>query len=187
MRSGFVMYNGQEYSTESDVGKEAMKFERPASYRPEQNPYPRMVYRAFKGEDGVVRADSGQTLPRHYFRDDQSYRAAIDKDEAFNTQCRMVVGTEREHKAALESGWRDSAEEAIALERHHYTEIIGAAAAERAYKDQFMSEKAQREAKAAEAATPNILPEIPEAPLVKKPHHMSKEARAERAAKNAAA
>lgn len=159
----YVIYNGQEYSRESDIGKEAMKFERPASYRPEQNPYPRMLYKASKGEDGVVRADAGASLPRRFFANDQAYQAALDRDEAFNASCRMIVGTEAEHKAARDSGWRDTAEEAIEYCRHFETVILGTLAAERAYKDQKMSPAAQAEAKAAEAATPNILPEIPEA------------------------
>jgi hypothetical protein len=182
-----VMYNGQEYSTSSDVGKEALKWERPASYRAEQHPYPRMLYKASKGEDGVVRADAGQSLPRRFFANDQAYQAALDRDESFNNSCRMIVRSEREHNAAKDSGWRDSAEEAIAYCRHFETVILGTAAAEREYRDQKMSEAARAEAKAADARTPNILPEIPEAPLVKKPHHMSKEARAERANRASAA
>lgn len=160
--AGTIIYNGQEYSRESQVGKEAAKFEQP-HYRPEAHPYPRMLYRATKGEDGVVRADAGQTLPRHYFRDDQSYRAAIDKDEAFNQSCRMIVNSPAEHNSAKDHGWRDSAEEAIAYCKHFETVILGTAAAERAAAELKMSPAAQAEAKAIDASTPNILPEIPEA------------------------
>ena len=157
-----VIYNGQEYSRESQVGKEAAKWERPADYRPSQHPYPKMLYKAAKGDDGVVRADAGASLPRRFFANDQAYQAALDRDESFNASCRMVVGTEREHQAARDNGWRDSPEDAIEYCRHFETIILGTAAAERAYKDQRMSPAAQAEAKAAEASTPNILPEIPE-------------------------
>lgn len=184
---GVVTYNGQQYSTESQVGKEALKHERPVGYRPENNPYPRMLYKAQKGTDGIVRVEAGATLPREYFPNDEAYRSAVRRDEVFNASCQMIVGTEREHQAARGNGWCDSAEAAIESTKHFETIILGAAAAERAARDLKMSEKAQREAKAAEAATPNILPEIPESKTVKKPHWRTLRKQAEDAAKASAA
>src|SRR6185436_17936675 len=102
-----VTYNGQKYSTESAIGKEALKHEQP-HYRPEQNPYPRMLYKAVKGTDGYVRVDAGATAPRRYFANDQDYENALRRDEAFNTGNQRIVVSEREHQSARDDGWRDS-------------------------------------------------------------------------------
>jgi hypothetical protein len=168
-----VTYNGQQYSTESQIGKEALKHERPHNYRPENHPYPRMLYKAKMGDDGIVRADAGVTLGREYFASDQAYESAVKRDDAFNNSCRTIVGTEREHQMARDNGWRDSAEEAIEFCKFDYTIRQGTAAAERLYRDRNMSEKAKSEAKAADDATPLILPEIPEAKTVKNPYSVA--------------
>lgn len=197
-RSGVVVYNGQEYSADSDIGKIAAQFEQP-HYRPEQHPFPRMMYKAQKCDDGVVRADSGATAPRHMFANDEAYRFAIQRDEAFNAQCRTEIGRgpdgktlprevcEAQYKQALESGWRDSAEEAIELVKSLHQEMFNASL-KRADQDKGMTEKALREARAAERATPDHLPEIPEKPVQKAPkeHWKTRKAREEREAASAA-
>ena len=94
---------------------------------------------------------------------------------------------DRQRQQAFENGWRNSAEEAIAHIRSLEGEMKMAAAAERLYKDKSMSEKAQREAAAIDASTPDILPEIPEAPRVKKLHWKTAKKLSEDAAKSAAA
>lgn len=197
-RSGVVVYNGQEYSVDSDIGKIAVEFEQP-HYRPEQNPYPRMMYKAQKCDDGIVRADSGTTAPRHMFANDQAYQFAMQRDDAFNEQCRMEIGRgpdgkalsrevcEAQHKQALENGWRDSAEEAIELVKSFESEIFKAAM-KQADSDKGMTEKALRDARAAQRATPHVLAEIPEQPIMKAPkeHWKTRKAREERESREAA-
>jgi hypothetical protein len=178
--AGTITYNGQEYSRESDIGKLAAQFEQPG-YRPDapQNAFPRMMYRAFVCADGIARADAENGTPRHMFPNDQAYEASLRQDEAFNAKCRQIIGQgpdgkplDREiclaqHRAALESGWRDSAEEAIALVRHRETVVAGGEHMKRLKRDQGMSEAAKAEAAEFDASVPYIVTEIPEARKVK--------------------
>lgn len=195
-----VVYNGVEYSPESDVGKEALKFEQP-NYRPELHPYPRMLYRAFKCEDGIVRADAGAPPRRSLYGSEDAYREALARDDEFNNRCRVIVGqkpmsreqAEAEHRKYKEMGWYDNADEAVEAVKNFETLIKGAAAAERAHRDRGMSEKAKEEVAKIEASTPDILPEIPEQPRVrkvseapKKEHWKTREARLRREAASAA-
>lgn len=180
-----VRYEGNEISVETPLGKELLRWERPADYRPENHPFPRMVYKAYKGTDGVIRCMEPEPRP-HIFLTQELYRSAIEKAELFTRECQFIVQNEEEYKRARGDGWRDTPKEAEAA-AWDWEHAMSQAAAERAYQDRNISEKARAEVAAAEASTPNILPVIPEAPLVKKPHPLSKEARAERAAKSAAA
>jgi len=176
-----VVFNGQKYSSESDIGKLAAPFEQP-HYRPDApgNQFPRMMYKAQKGPDGLVRCDAGQGIPRHHFQSDAAYEASLRRDEAFNNECRMIVGSddkgkalppaqcEAQYKAALESGWRDSAEDAIALVRHYETVVKGTAHLQRLKQEEGMSEAARAEAAAYDASTPDIVTEIPETARVRR-------------------
>ena len=79
------------------------------------------------------------------------------------SQTSKVVRSSDEYFKALGQGWCDHPDSAIAqYEREE--EQIGQAAAERAYTDLRMSEKAQREAVAYEKTVPLVhVPVIPEA------------------------
>jgi hypothetical protein len=169
-----VIFNGHPYSRESNVGREAVKFEQPG-YRPEQHPFPRMMYKAQVCDDGIVRCDAGMGMPRHLFANDAAYEASQIRDKQFNDSCRMIVGqgmnreqAEAQYQRAKDEGWFDSAEDAVAHLIKLNTTIAAAAHMERLKRDQGMTEKARREAAAADAATPMILGEIPEAPRVRK-------------------
>ncbi len=188
-RAGTVVYNGHEYSVESTIGKLAVQFEQPG-YRPEQHPYPRMMYKAQKCQDGVVRCDAGAPAPRHVFANEEAYKFALQRDEAFDASCRREIGRDMrpeahggplprqvcdaQHAEAFEMGWRDSADEAIALVMQREAEIFKAAA-ELEAKVAGMSQKAQAEVRAAQAATPNVLGEIPEQPT-KRVHWKTRQA-----------
>lgn len=182
--SNTVRFENLEINTSTPMGKELLRWERPSNYRPENHPYPTTVFKAFKGDDGVIRCIDTDPNPS-LFLSPEMYRMAKEKVDLFNRSCIRVVNDEIEHKNAVAEGWRDSSKEAKEA-LWGWEADISKAAAERAYADRNISEKAKAEVKAIEDSTPNILGEIPEAPLVKKPHPMSREARAERAAKAAA-
>lgn len=155
----FVWYEGRQVSTASDLGKELMKHERPANYRPEDNLYPRAMYKASRDENGKIRVQADEPDPNSMAPD--AYNRALGRVQAFNRQNFMSVPSFEEHMKMRERGWRDNPTEALAYfdeqERN-----VGNLAAERAFKDKRMSELAQKEAAEADAATEFHLPEIPE-------------------------
>ena len=162
-----VRFNGVDLPAESKAGIEVARWERPASYRPENHPFPKMLYKAYKGSDGVVRCMSTEPRSRHLFISDEQFRSAIEEAKIFTDQCQKTVHDEQEQKQAFADGWRENPLDAIEAAKHWETIIKGEAAAHQAFLDRNMSEKAKAEKKAIEDSTPDILPEIPEAPLLK--------------------
>lgn len=148
----YIAYDGARVSTESDLGKELLKWERKPGYDPEQHPYPKMLYRAQHRPDG--KRSVGEVL-------DSLFGGAAGSAEQWTTRCQMTVNDDVEKSRAYEQGWRDSPQEAL-----EYLEARDNAAsnatAERHASDLRMSEKAQREAAAADQATLRQLPEVPE-------------------------
>ena len=173
-------YGCFDVSVETPMGKELLKWEKK---HPSPQPFPVMMYKAYKGDDGRIRCMDTDPHPS-FFANAEMYRMACDKVAHFNVSCTRVVQDDIEMKQARSEGWRESPQEALDAQ-WGWEKEMGQAAAERAFADRNMSEKAKEEAKVFEASTPNIIASIPEAPTVKKPHHMSKEARAARAAANA--
>lgn len=168
-----VMYGSIPVSTRTEVGKHIWSHERKPGYDPAQNPYPRMLYRAYKGEDGVVRCMEEEPKPWLY-ANQEMYRMACERVAQFNLSCQKTVGVNPddgpgEERAAAEEGWRTTPQAAMeavfALQK-----AIATAASERAYQDKNMSEKARAEVAAAEADTPDQVPELKEKPKVKKVH-----------------
>ena len=153
-----VNYNGFPISVDTPLGQELMKWEKKADWRPENNPYPKMLFKAFKVE-GVVRCMDVE--PNQFlFADMGQYQRAIDRVQSFNKSCQKTVMNEDEHKAAEAEGWRETpvkAEEA----QMHWEHQMQQAAAERAHADRNMSEKAKAEIAAAEVATLDPLVEVP--------------------------
>lgn len=176
-----VPYGPHEVSTKTAMGKHLFEMERIPGYNPKaiENQYPRMLYKAYKGEDGVVKCMD--SFPRPYLYPNQEmYRMAVEAVEHFNTSCQRTVQSPQEQRQAEEEGWRDTPIGArdfvMSLER-----AITQAATHRAYEDRNISEKARAEVAAAEAETPDQLGEIPEKPTVKIDGR-SREAKAAKAA-----
>lgn len=139
---------------ESTYDKEVAKWDLPRSLggmRPDgYEPFPKMVYRAQQADNGKW------TCSLQVFSEDDRPAA-----EAWLRRCQKLVRSDAEYREALNDGWRDSEPDAI----RHADDVqrkIADAAAERHFHDARMSEKAQREAAAADAASDTHLPEIPE-------------------------
>jgi hypothetical protein len=169
----FVPYGNVEVSTKTEIGKHLWANERKPDYDPRNHPYPKMMYKAFKGEDGVVRCMDSEPKPFLY-PNQEMYRMACERVSNFNLTCQRTVGLvpdngPAEQRAAEEEGWRSTPREAMdfvfSLEN-----AITKAASERAYQDRNMSEKARAEVAAAEAETSDQVPEVKEKPAVKKVH-----------------
>lgn len=155
------LYNrepGIVISPGSNAAKEYSKFEQfpskwTAGYPPGNpyvyRPYPKMLYKAQDYHGKVccmaARPDEGE------FRDPREYERAVDAAERFTQRCQKIVNDERERSIAMEQGWRESPDEAVAFVNRRNDEI-GRAAAERNYEVERMSEGAQREVRAAEVA-----------------------------------
>lgn len=164
----YLSYDGARVSTESALGKELLKWERPFDYRPEANPYPKMMYRARNRPDGkrsvheVMDSLFAETGP------DGLRRVVAGAAEQWSRGCQLTVKDDYEKTRAYEQGWRDTPQAALdALEARE--NIITTLTAERHASDARMSELAQREATAADQSTLRQLPEIPEQPVRRKP------------------
>ena len=135
------------------------------------NPYryrefPKMVFKAQKinGKPFVMMPDP----QRFDYRSRDEFKAAHEQKQRFDSECQRIVKDEREHSRALEDGWRDSPDDAIAFVNDR-DDQISRATAEREYADRNVSEAAAAEIKAAKDAVGNEhLPEIPEQPTVKR-------------------
>lgn len=160
---GFVMYNGIPISTETPLGAEVKKFEdRMRGYRPENHPYPMMLFRARKCPDGVIRVFESIPEFSRVFIDEAQYQRVKADSVAFNNGAVKQVENEEEHRKALENGWSNSQEEAIALQWKH-EHAMQEEAARTAFQTRKMSDKAQAEAAAYAASTPEVVAEVPEA------------------------
>ena len=165
METGFIKIGGRLISTESEEGKEYLKWERKPNYNPDapENRYPRMLYMAQRRPDGVVSVGEP---------DDHAFSNVTGAGEQFNRRCQLIVRGEQEETAALERGWRRSATEA--LERFESKEKhIADAAAHRSYEDRNMGEKAKAEVAAAEAETVEHVAEVPEKRRVGRPRKVA--------------
>jgi len=154
VETGFIKIGGRLISTDSEEGKEYLKWERKPNYNPDapENRYPRMLYMAQRRPDGVVSVGEP---------DDHAFSNITGAGEQFNRRCQLTVQSEQEESRALERGWRRSAQEA--LERFGSKEkLISDSAAHRAYEDRNMSEQAKAEVAAVEAQTVEHVAEVPQ-------------------------
>ncbi len=147
MDAPFVYVDGHWVSTESGMGKELAKWNKPYEFKQ----FPLMLYRA-------------QRLPGS-----GKWVTSDPTNEAFTLSCQRVVRSEAELEAAKREGvgWSDSPQSAIEWALGLEKEISNAAA-ERAYQDRNMSEKAKAESASAEGENFGHLPEIPEKPVARR-------------------
>lgn len=160
----FVMYEGRQVSTRSDLGRELMKHEKPDNWTPEGNPYPKAMYKAARDEKGKIRVVADEPFSGVMAADE--YNRALERAKMFNRNCYLEVKSYEEHMKAKAQGWRDHPTEAVEYFEAGEREI-GNVTANRAFHDSKMSEKAQAEAAAADAATEFHVPAIPESRSVK--------------------
>jgi hypothetical protein len=118
-----------------------------------------MVYKAYKGTDGVIRCMESEPSQFGY-ADMSMYQRAMDRVRAFNESCTKIVQNPEEMKRAHAEGWRETAKDAEAAQMA-WEHDMQRAAAERAYEDRNMSEKARAEIATAEAQTLDPLVEVP--------------------------
>lgn len=127
----------------------------PYKYRP----FPKAMYRA-QLVGGVARCMAAPPEP-HQFDNEEAYRRAKMQAVAFDRECYQTAQDEQEMQRLMESNWRPTQAEAIAVlegkEKNRST-----ATAEREYADQHMSDAAKREIrKAKDEVGGEHLPEIP--------------------------
>ena len=155
----FVWYEGRQVSTASELGKELMKHEKPANYRPEDHPYPRAMYKAARDEKGKIRVLADE--PDGNAMSPDEFNRALGRVKMFNLKNYKQADSYEEHMKLRVQGWRDNPTEALAYFEAE-EKNVGNLAAERAAKDIKMSDLAQKEAVEADAETEFHLPEIPE-------------------------
>lgn len=106
-------------------------------------PFPKMLYQAHrhKGALAVMAAPPDPS----WFKDPQEYARAEAEGEAFNRKCQMTVNDENQYQRAMESGWRETPQEAMDFVKARESRI-GDETAERLYRDRNMGEAARAEA-----------------------------------------
>lgn len=131
---------GVVVNPDSELGREMAKWEKPWVYVE----YPRMLYKAFKRDNGKVMCLDNPLM----YRDEAGALGA----EAFNRQCQRIVRSDDERARAEAEGWRATVKDALdhfeALEQ-----AIAQAAAEANFGVRRMSEQARAEKAAADAET----------------------------------
>lgn len=150
---------GVVISPDSELGKELAKWEKPYIYQH----YPLMVYKALVKENG--KATVNEPIPMRYLfppgpQGDQMWDSACRVAEELTRRCQRIVHNESEEIRAKNEGWCLKQDEA--LERHEAVQReIADAAAARHFTDQRMTDKAKREAAAADAATDAHVADVP--------------------------
>lgn len=159
---------------DSDEGKELIKWEQHpqhwngTTYQPGNpyvfRPYPRMVYRATTKENGKVVCMEAPPQPDAYEKPHEFDRAQRLHDQ-LQKACYQIVADEGAHLVAKGQGWCDSIPDALAAYEARQV-AIGDATAARNFTDQRMSGRAREEARQADEATHEHVPDVP-APKLK--------------------
>ena len=159
---------GIQLNPGSEWAKELQKFEQwPTASAPrpgnpyQYRPFPKMVYKADKFNGKI--ASHAVVGPQWEYKDADEYRRQEESAAKFTESCQRIVKDERELQKAYEEGYRGDPVEAVEYLKAK-DRAISTATAERHYADQKMSEAAQREAAAADAASDEHVPEVPEKP-----------------------
>lgn len=175
--SATVRYNGVDVSTATELGKELLKWERKPGYNPKNHPYPKMLYRAVKCADGVVRATKDEPSQYEYTKETMGLmQRDADAARSFNLANQITAQNEDHHALLKGQGWCESMSEAVEQCKQNEYRLQDATAA-RLIDDRNMSEKARAEARAAEVATEEQVPMIPIARTLKPEHWKTKRKR----------
>ena len=157
---------GLAINPHSAYARELKKWDTPkrqGGYGPDgYEEYDRMLYKA-RNENGKAEVHR-MPPPRWAFQPgingDKEWDNAILVAEEFTKRCQIIVKNDDEKANMLSRGWCLTSDEALeSFEREQ--QAIGDAAAEREFRDQGMTEKARREAAAADAATHAHVADIP--------------------------
>jgi hypothetical protein len=153
----------------SELGKELTKWEQfprhtvdgeiippgnPYTYRP----FPKMLYKAVKGDDGRIRC-LDTLAPISLFPTMDAYQRESLRVDAFNASCMMQVGSTDEMERAKRQGWVEGGPDKAIAALKALEDDISTAAAEANAKALGMTAKAKRERAAREAATDEHIPE----------------------------
>ena len=167
---GYLPYDGARISTESELGKKLLEWERKPGYDPAKNPFPKMLYRARHRPDG--RRSVGEVLDSLFpVQGAAGPMVVAGAAEQWTRGCQLTVNDEQEMQRAMENGWRKTPQEAL-----DYLEAsdnrVTVATAERHYSDSRMGERAQAEAAEVDQSTlrqvPEITPEVREQAVARK-------------------
>jgi len=113
--------------------------------------YPRMLYKARPNASGKVVCYEPYP-PEYLYGDANSYNRACNEVDVLNRENTILVHSDQECEQREREGWRDSPVSALAY-YEGLQQDIAQAAAENAFAVKKMSDKAQREFRAAEEAT----------------------------------
>ncbi len=159
----FIKWDGHWVSSDTELGKEAQKWNKPYQYEH----FPLMLYRVQRRPDNQKWSHFQEHPSRFAYTIPEQYDFACRAADAFTQSCQLIVRNEEELKRAVDSGlgWCETPDKAMEW-RQKLEDQVAEAAAVRTYQDRNMSEKAKAEVAEAEAAAPFIhLDAIPEKPI----------------------
>jgi hypothetical protein len=144
-------------SPESELGKELAKWDKPYKFQP----FPRMLYRARRRPDGVVRCIE---VEDKFFSkgDGPEITGAAEQWSGANTK---TVHNEDELLKALGTGWVEGGPGKAVEAFNERENAVAKEAAHRAHDDRNMSDAAKAEIKAAEDGSFDHVAEVPETPI----------------------
>ena len=125
----------------------------PYTYRP----FPKMLYKAERWNGKLA---CQEAPPQRYeFKDDKSFILAEEATLRWNANHQLTVKDEVEMSRAMESGWRETPQDALDF-AHARDEAHATAIAHTNYEDRHLSDAAKAEKLAAENEAGEPLPEI---------------------------
>lgn len=159
VRTGTGKYE-HELAKHEQLPRDVIAVDQLGNSVPPGNPYvfrrwPAMLYKAFKKDGGAVMCCDNPMA----YREEADQLAA----EQFSRRCQLLVHNESQYDRAKADGWRDTPQEAID-EFELQQQRIGDATAERHFRDERMSTKAQEEALRHDRATAAHQPDGPPVP-----------------------
>ena len=135
--------------------REMAKWNKP--YRHQE--YPKMLYKAERFR-GTLTCQPGEPQPWEY-KDERAFKMAIDEVRHFIGKCQLIVKSESEKSRAMETGWREHPDEALAYANKREDQF-SQEVAHRNYDDRNLSDAAKAEIREAEAAAGGPVAEITE-------------------------
>lgn len=154
---------GIVHNDESEYAKELARWNTPkrhGGHAPDgYERYPLMLYKAFRDENGQAKCMEPPPL-MHLYLSMPEYLRAEAIAQAFTAKCQLTVRDDAGYERARADGWRDTSADALAYLEAQQREIADAAAEEQ-FRVRRMSDKAQHEHAAANAATDSHVVEVP--------------------------
>ena len=135
--------------------REMARWNKPYHYQP----YPKMLYKAERRNGKIACMEAPPD--RYNFADDRSFMRAEEAARVFTERCQLIVNNETEYARAMESGYRETPQDAIE-HANAREDAFSKEVAHRNHDDRNLSERAKAEITAAELEAGQPVAEVRE-------------------------